>query len=193
VAWNPEDCTWSPASTCFTGAEIIAAIGTAVSLGTTVAGTLQSRSAAEDQAASQSTALQAKAAADRMQANQEAAVAQRQAIDDRRKTQLVQSQLQARAAAGGGSAVDPSILTLSQGIAGQGEYNALSKLAAGETSGAALDYQATLDEAQAARYRRAGDIAANAALFSGLGTLSSNVARSPLLFPRSRGTIPEVD
>jgi hypothetical protein len=156
--------------------------GTAIGAGTPD-GTL-TRPRRPAAAASQSAALQAKSAADRVQANQEAAFAQRQALTERRKQELVLSRSRALAAAGGGEATDPSTLTLEGNIAGQGEYNALSNLAAGQTKEAALNYQSDIDLMQAGRYRQAGGIGSQAALYGGLGTLSTSLANSRVLFPR---------
>jgi hypothetical protein len=187
MAWNP-DHSWTPPSLCSTGIEEAIAIASAAAAvggtATSVIGAQQAAGAQQQQAQSQAVALQAKAAADKVQANQEAAFGQRQALNERRKTELVLSQSRARAAAGGGFATDPSTLNLQSDIAGQGEYNALSQLARGQTQEAALRYQSDLDLFQSGRYRQAGDMASTTglytgagALFSGLGTLATNQAR----------------
>jgi hypothetical protein len=169
------------------GFSTLGALSTVAGIGGTVAslaGTQQQTRAAQQAANSQAAALQAKAAADRVQANTEAGYAQRLALNERRKTDLVLSRQRALAAAGGGYATDPSTLTLQQDTAGQGEYNALSQLAAGQTREAALNYQSDIDLYQAGRYRQAGAqapvtglYAGAGTLFSGLGTLTSNLDR----------------
>jgi hypothetical protein len=165
----------------------LGALSTASTIGGTaaqLAGTQQQSRAAQQEANSQAAALQAKAAADRVQANTEAGYAQRLALNERRKTELVLSRQRSLAAAGGGYATDPSTITAAQDIAGQGEYNALSQLAAGQTREAALNYQSDIDLYQAGRYRQAGALAPRTGLyagagtlFSGLGTLTSNLDR----------------
>jgi hypothetical protein len=156
----------------------LGALSTAATVGGTAAsfiGTQQAAQARQQEAYSQATALQARAAADRVQAGQEAASSQRLALNERRKTQLVLSRQQAVAAAGGGYATDPSTLTLGADIGAQGEYNALSQLAAGQTREAALKYQSDIDAAQAARYQQAGAMAPTTGLYAGAGTLFSGL------------------
>jgi hypothetical protein len=169
------------------GISTLGALSTVAGIGGTAAslfGTQQQTRAAQQSATSQAAALQAKAAADRVQANTEAGYAQRLALNERRKTDLVLSRQRSLAAAGGGYATDPSTITAAQDIAGQGEYNALSQLAAGQTREAALNYQSDIDLYQAGRYRQAGAMAPRtglytgaSTLFSGLGTLTSNLER----------------
>jgi glutamine synthetase adenylyltransferase len=158
------------------GPELLAAAGlaaTAASAGAGILGAKNQAQAATQQADSQARALELKAAADRVQASNEAAYQQRQAINERRKTDLALSQTQALAAKQGSSAAtDPSTLELTQDIAGQGEYNALSAIAAGRTKEAALNYQADIDLFNAGRYRQAGPVAARGAIYSGLGQLA---------------------
>jgi hypothetical protein len=187
MAWNKAEHTWAPPSLCSTGIEetLLAAgapslgtLGVISSVGGTAAsflGSQQQAAAAKASAESQATALRLKAAADQVQANQEAAYGQRQALIDRRKTDLVLSRSRALAASSGGFATDPSTLTLQQDIAGQGEYNALSNLAAGQTREAALNYQADIDRYQAGRYTTAAGMAGTAGLYSGAGTLFSGL------------------
>src|SRR4051812_33081523 len=62
-------------------------------------------------------------AAQEDQAAQESrAASQRDALEKGRQTGLVLSKLQARAAASGGGAADPGVLTIAGNIAGRGEY-----------------------------------------------------------------------
>jgi hypothetical protein len=171
-----------------TGVSGLQAAGLASSVagtGASLLGSQQTAKAARDAAESQATALRLKAAADKVQAGTEAGYYQRLALQDRRKEQLLLSRQQAVAAAGGGSATDPSTLTLLTDIAGQGEYNALSNLAAGNTREAALKYQSDIDLYQAGRYDKAAGMASTAGLysgagtlFSGLGTLTSDITRN---------------
>jgi hypothetical protein len=181
----------APAAAAGGGFSALSALGTAASVGGTAAsflGTQQQSRAAQREANSQAEALRLKAAADRVQANTEAGYAQRLDLNERRKTDLVLSRQRALAAAGGGYTTDPSIITAAQGIAAQGEYNALSQLAAGQTREAALNYQSDIDLYQAGRYRsaagmapRTGLYAGAGTLFSGLGTLTSNLQRQNYL------------
>lgn len=79
------------------------------------------------------------------QANESRAASQRASIEERRKARLAQSRLRALSAASGAGATDPTVVGLSQDIAGQGEYNALTRLYEGES--------------RARGYETAGDIA----------------------------------
>ncbi len=72
------------------------------------------------------------------QAETATATGQRAMLEERRKTGLVESTLQARAAGGGGSATSGSALSLNRQIAGRGEYNALMDLSQGQNQAAGL-------------------------------------------------------
>ena len=93
------------------------------------------------------------------------ATAQRGMLEERRKTGLVESALQARAAANGGSATSPTALKLGEDIAGRGEYNALMTLSAGKDQETGL-----LNQGNTAAY--AGRLARKADNLSALGTIA---------------------
>jgi hypothetical protein len=176
-SWFLDPDTWylcSEPSTTTLG--IISAVSALAGVGTGIAGTISSADAATEQAQSQAAALRAKAAADKAQANLELGYSQREALQQRRKTELALSRSQALAAAGGGLATDPSTLALESDIAGQGEYNALAALAAGQTRAGTLQQQADIDLFNADRYLRAGDIAQRGAIFSGIGNIASSAS-----------------
>jgi hypothetical protein len=105
------------------------------------------------------------------QAGQARATAQRVAIQERRKANLLQSTAIARAAASGGSATDPTVTNLVSGIAGQGEYNALTALFNGEEKARGLENQADLTRYEGEQAAYAGRQKAKATLFSGFGTI----------------------
>lgn len=75
------------------------------------------------------------------QAETATATGQRAMLEERRKTGLVESSLQARAAGAGGTATDPSVLGLGSQIAKRGEYNALMDLSQGQNQAAGLENQ----------------------------------------------------
>jgi len=113
----------------------------------------------------------AKFRAAQLQQNADAQVAasQRTAEETRRKGALVQSSLQAKAAASGGGATDPTILNLGSDIAGRTEYSALTDLYNGQNRSAGLLNEeagtlATGKAQQTGSYFRAGGT-----LLSGLG------------------------
>lgn len=89
----------------------------------------------------------------RANANASQASAQRQAVDVQRRTDLVSSRVTALAAASGGSATDPSVVTDIENIQGEGHYQAMSRLYNGEVQGQSLDNQAdtTIREGNAKR------------------------------------------
>jgi hypothetical protein len=93
------------------------------------------------------------------------ATGQRAMLEERRKTGLVESSLQARAAGSGGTSTDPSVLGLGRQIAQRGEYNALMDLSQGQNQAAGLQNQAS-----AAQY--GGQIGQQGDQWSAAGTLA---------------------
>lgn len=107
---------------------------------------------ARQQAANyQAASLRQQAMATRGQASQQAEITSRD-------TQLTLGTLRARAAASGAGAVTPTTVSLQQGIAGRGEYNALSALYSGEESARGEENQAALDEYMGTQEAKAGKI-----------------------------------
>ena len=102
------------------------------------------------------------------QAETATATGQRAMLEERRKEGLVESSLQARAAAAGGTSTDPSTLNLGGKIAGRGEYNALMDLSQGQNQAAGLT-----NMGEAARY--SGQIAQQGDTWSAAGTMASGV------------------
>lgn len=133
------------------------AIGTAISAAGTIAGGQAAKSAADYRAQQYN-----------LQAQTSTAEGQRQMMEEQRKGALVGSTLQARAAASGGSATDPTVLKLGSDIAGRTEYGALSDLFQGQDRSAGL-----YDEANAAK--ASGDAAVTGSYFGAAGTVASGV------------------
>lgn len=102
------------------------------------------------------------------QAQAATAIGQRSMLEDRRKTGLVESSLQARAAGNGGTATSGTALGLASDIAGRGEYNALMDLSQGENQAAGLTNQG-----EAAAY--GGKIAKIGDMYSAAGTIAGGV------------------
>lgn len=135
------------------------------------AGTLIGGQAAADAGASQKQAQYFKAAQEDMAAQESRAASQRVSLDKAHDTTLVLSKLQARAAASGGGADDPTVTTLASGIAGRGEYEQLMSLYTGENRARGLE-----DEAMGARLtgdaaEAEGKAKRNASYLSAAGTL----------------------
>lgn len=131
----------------------LAVAGAALSAGGTLAGGVAKKNASDFQAAQ-----------DDMAAQESRASGQRSAQDKDRQTTLVLSKLQANAAASGGGASDPGVLTLAGNIGGRGEYESLMDMYKGENRARGLE-----DEATGAR--ASGDAGLDAAGLSAAGTL----------------------
>lgn len=138
-----------------------------------MAGTAQSAKTARlagavAQAGAQAEGDNAVAAADykatqlRQQAQEARASQQRAAFETRRKGDLAQSTLRARAAAGGGGATDNTVLNLTGQIAGRTEFESLVDMYKGENAARGLE-----DAANAAIY--GGKVAKQAAGFKAAG------------------------
>jgi hypothetical protein len=125
-------------------------LGSVVSaIGSIAAGAAQSR-----QAQANANALEYSAKIQDQKAMEERAVAQRKAFEHRREEKFAQSTLQARAAASGAGATDPTIIKLGSDIAGRAEYYALSQMASGESAAIARENQAKLDRYSASNQRQ---------------------------------------
>lgn len=127
-------------------------------------------------ASGQMTAANAKAAELRYEADQldvqaglKRATSQRQAIDEKRQATLALSRGLAVSAASGGGADDPTVVNALSGIAGEGEYRALTQLYNGEETARGM-------EAEAAAKRRGASSTQSAGRLSALGTVLSTGA-----------------
>lgn len=150
-----------------TGMEILGAVAigmSVVSAGMTIAQGFT-------QASAQKSIADAQAKQMRQQAGQERALAQRQAYEQQQEGRIVASRARALAAASGGgaSALDPTVLDIYSGIAGESEYRALSALYAGESRGQNLEYSARLAKAT-------GQMQAQNSIMSGLTSGLSTIA-----------------
>jgi hypothetical protein len=135
------------------------------------AGTIMGGNAAAAAGKSQRDAAYFKAAQEEQAAQESRAAAQRTALEKDRQARLLQSTLQANAAASGGGAADPTVIGLAQDIAGRGEYQSLMDMYTGENRARGLEDQAmgsrmTGDAAQAE-----GEAKRTASYFSAAGTL----------------------
>lgn len=117
------------------------------------------------------------------QAETATATGQRSMLEERRKTGLVESSLQARAAGAGGTATDPSVLGLGSQIAKRGEYNALMDLSQGQNQAAGLQNQGN-----AAVY--GGTIAQEGDQWSAAGTLAGGVGSFANTLRYGQGKLP---
>ena len=151
-------------------------------------GTVLSFAGAQDEAANQealgrSQKLAADHRATQMakKAGQERAVAQRQAGEERRKTEIVRSNLQARAAASGGDTLDPGIVSLDLGIVGEGEFRALNALFTGESKAVDLEFGAELERFGGEQGLTASKMAAQATRRRATASLLTGIGSTGLL------------
>jgi hypothetical protein len=103
------------------------------------------------------------------QAGQERATSQRVAIEERRRAAIAGSNAQAAAASSGGGATDPTVLNIQGGLAGQGEYNALTALFEGEEKARGLNLQAASTRMQGKQAKKAGMISGFSTIIGGAG------------------------
>lgn len=127
------------------GALPYAAIALSV-LGTTQSANAQQQAGAlaAQQGQAQRSAAEFQATELDQQAGQDRASSQHQAVDARRQATFAESRAQALAAASGGGASDPTVVTNSARITGEGEYSALTALFNGEERARGLETQGNL-------------------------------------------------
>lgn len=106
----------------------------------------------------------------RNEASDSRAVSQREAMEYRRKGKLAQSALQARAAASGGGADDPTVINLAQGLAGRSEYQALATTASGENRARGFEDSAEAELASAKARKKGAKLAALGTILGGAGS-----------------------
>jgi hypothetical protein len=130
-----------------------------------------------NQNSSAATQQRYEAALLKQKADQDAAAGEQVAIGRQRQTQLALSRTQALAAASGGSATDPGVLTLEQQTAGQGEYNSESAIYTGQAQSRADELQAQIDLFKARQYDIAGPLAAGGSILSGISSFADRRSR----------------
>lgn len=117
-------------------------------------------------------------------AGQERAASQRTAAEQLRAARLAQSRLQALAMGGG---TDVGVVNLAAGIAGEGEYRALTALYEGEERAKGMEYGADVARAEGKDAKRAGTIGAFTSILSGVGSMYEKFGAqdSPLSIDRN--------
>jgi hypothetical protein len=143
-------------------------------------------------AGSQIMGAQSQAEAQKKQAQQteaqgvvDYASSTRDAAEEYRKSRILQSRALAVAASSGGGTLDPNVVNIISGIAGQGDYNARSQLYAGETRKQGLQYVAEADRKSAQATQTGGYL--NAAS-TALSMYSKYGGESPSSSPSSTPT-----
>lgn len=121
----------------------------------------------------QGEAANASGKSEQMQLNQQAgqdrAISQIEATRVRRSARYAQSRALALAAASGAGASDPTVVNLIGGIAGEGEFQALSALYTGEESARGQEFAGKIA-------RKEGSSAKTASYFKAAGTLLSGAS-----------------
>lgn len=146
---------------------ILGLVGTVVSaMGTIASGKAQAQAA---QTQAQMAMYQAKQ--EDRKAQTERAAAQRSAIEERREGRFALSTLQARAAASGGGAADPTVIALGESIAGRSEYGALMETYKGEDKARGWEDQAILHRMQAGAFNAQASGATAGSSLSAAGTI----------------------
>jgi hypothetical protein len=130
-------------------APYLAAISTVVGIGTSVMGGIQQSGAANAQASAAEEAAEQRSMLARRAASDERGQAQRVAAEERRRGVLARSRAQAVAGASGAGAADPTVADITESLAGEGEYNALSALYSGESRATAIENDAMAGEWEA--------------------------------------------
>ncbi|WP_442582541.1 hypothetical protein ACSBOB_11590 [Mesorhizobium sp. ASY16-5R] len=116
----------------------------------------------------------AQADAAERQANEARAVSQREAVQRSKEAKLLISRQQALAAASGGGATDPSVLTNTGEIGKQGWLNSQTALYEGESQGRALEDSAAIGRWQGRKEMFAGFVDAGSTTLNGLGGFAKN-------------------
>lgn len=137
----------------------------------TAAGTLAMGAASNQAGQAAQQAANFRAQQEDQAATEARAVAQRGAMEDRRKGDLLQSTLQARAAASGGGAADPTVINLGGGIEQRSEYDALFDMYKGENRARGLMDAATGDRYSGAAAAAEGEAKQNASYLAAAGTI----------------------
>lgn len=135
------------------------------------AGTLMGGSAAVDAGQRAQRAQYFKAAQEDQAAQESRAAAQRGSLEKAHETTLLQSKLQANAAASGGGASDPTVLDLAGGIAGRGEYESLMEMYKGENRARGIEDQAIGSRLAGDSALAEGEAKQNASYLSAAGTI----------------------
>lgn len=173
MSWN--DRFANPCSiyarACFDPITATMAALTVVGGGISAAGTIMGGNAAADAGKSARDSQYFKATQEEMAAQESRASSQRDALEKGRETTLLQSKLQARAAASGGGADDPGVITLAEGIAGRGEYEALTDMYKGENRARGLEDSAMGSRMTGDAALAEGEAKKSASRWSAAGTI----------------------
>lgn len=149
---------------------------TAVSAAAAVGGTIMTMRAQEQAGENQKAAANFQAAQLRADASNQMGSAEIAEQNQNKQTAYVLSNAQAAAAAGGGSATDPTVNTVMKTISGEGRMRALTDMYQGQSASWALNNQANGVAYSGQNAASAGKTAAESTLMSGASSLFSKYA-----------------
>lgn len=138
------------------------------------AGTLIGGMAAADAGERTKSAMEFRAKEEEQAAQESRAVSQRSALEEERKGRFTLSTLQARSAAGGGGADDPTVLNLGGDIAARSEYDALFDMYKGENRARGLEDSAMASRMSGDAAEAEGKAKQMASYFSAAGTIAGS-------------------
>lgn len=141
---------------------MLSVAGTGLSAASTIAG----GKAAESDAKFRAAQL-------RQQGLESRAAGQRKAFEQRREGNLLMSRLQARAAASGGGADDPTVIKLGEDIAARSEYGALSEMFTGENRARGYEDSAAAALVSGKAAKQGSYLKAGGTILSGAGSMFS--------------------
>ena len=160
----------------------LTAAGTAVS----ALGTIAGGNAAEAAGKNQQAVYNYQAKQQEQSAQESRAAGQRASFEKQREQRFIQSKLQARSAADGGGATDPTVLGLVGDIGARGEYESLMEMYKGENRARGLEdsAQASRMSGEAALYegkakKSAGTLSALGTIIGGAGSMFNIYNRQP--------------
>ena len=151
-------------------------IATGVSMAATAAGTIVGAAGARAQGKAAQAAAEFQAQQQEIRAKEEQAAAQREAQQLRRRKELALSELQARSAASGFSATDPTSLALADEIAKYGTMQEQMAMYGGTSRRAGLESQAFASRFEGRMARQAGRINAASTILGGVSSIADKFA-----------------
>lgn len=156
---------------------------TAAGAGVSAMGTIAAGDAAAAAGVRNKQAMDFRAKQEEMAGQEARAAAQRVSLDKQREGTLLGSRLQARAAAGGGAADDPTVVDLGGDIAGRSEFESLLEMYKGENRargyedtamGSRMTGDALLEEGK--QKQSASRMAALGTIIGGVGSMAKTAA-----------------
>ena len=156
--------------------------------GMQAAGQLQSGKAAANTGLAQQKAAEFEAQQLEQNAGQAQAASQRSAIEELRKSMLLQSRAIAVAAASGGGALDPTVMALVGNLSKEGQLAAETQIYGGDERARAMRNQAKASRYEGAQRAEAGRVAERASKVSAGSTILSGITKDSTAYGFQKGT-----